>query len=207
MQFLSALGTGPIIGIVAGAIGLIIVIIAIWYIATHNSLIGLKNDVEESFSAMDVQMKKRYDLIPNLVETCKGYAKHESETFTRVTEARNAAIAARSGGSSAAASGVDRISAERELTSSLRTLLNFVQEQYPQLKADSQFNNLSRQLAQIEEEIARSRKYYNAKIKIFNNKIEQFPSSIVANKMKLERRPYFEIEDEAERVAPKVKFD
>lgn len=198
---------GVIGGIVGGAIGLIIVIIAIWYIATHNSLIRLKNDVEESFSAMDVHMKKRYDLIPNLVETCKGYAKHESETFTRVTEARNAAIAARSGSGSTAASGVDRISAERELSSSLRTLLNFVQEQYPQLKADSQFNNLSRQLEQIEEEIARSRKYYNAKIKIFNNKIEQFPSSIVAGKMKLERRPFFEIEDEAERVAPKVKFD
>ncbi|MDE6293476.1 MAG: LemA family protein, partial [Clostridiales bacterium] len=76
-----------------------------------------------------------------------------------------------------------------------------------QLKADSQFNNLSRQLEQIEEEIARSRKYYNAKIKIFNNKIEKFPSSIVANKMKLERRPYFEIEDAAERVGPKVSFD
>ncbi len=207
MQFLSLSG-GAIGGIVGGAVGLIVVIIVIWYIATHNSLIALKNDVEESFSAMDVHMKKRYDLIPNLVETCKGYAKHESETFTRVTAARNAAMAARSGGgSSAPASGVDRISAERELTSSLRTLLNFVQEQYPQLKADSQFNNLSRQLAQIEEEIARSRKYYNAKIKIFNNKIEQFPSSIVANKMKLERRPFFEIEDAAERVAPKVKFD
>lgn len=206
MQFLS-LSTGAILVIVGGAIGGLILIIAIWYIATHNSLIALKNDVEESFSAMDVHMKKRYDLIPNLVETCKGYAKHESETFTRVTEARNAAIAARSGGGSTAASGEDRISAERELTSSLRTLLNFVQEQYPQLKADSQFNNLSRQLEQIEEEIARSRKYYNAKIKIFNNKIEQFPSSIVANKMKLERRPYFEIEDAAERVAPKVKFD
>ena len=207
MQFLS-LSIGAIWGIVGGVVGGLIIIIAIWYIATHNSLIRLRNDVEESFSAMDVHMKKRYDLIPNLVETCTGYAKHESESFTRVTEARNAAIAARSGGgSSAAAGGVDRISAERELSSSLRTLLNFVQEQYPQLKADSQFNNLSRQLEQIEEEIARSRKYYNAKIKIFNNKIEQFPSSIVAGKMKLERRPYFEIEDAAERVAPKVKFD
>ena len=207
MQFLSLSG-GAIAGIVCGAVGLIVVLCIVWYISTHNSLISLKNDVEESFSAMDVHMKKRYDLIPNLVATCKGYAKHESETFTRVTEARNAAIAARSNStSSSAASGIDRISAERELSSSLRTLLNFVQEQYPQLKADSQFNNLSRQLEQIEEEIARSRKYYNAKIKIFNNKIEKFPSSIVANKMKMERRPYFEIEDAAERVAPKVSFD
>lgn len=204
MQFLSLSG-GAIAGIVCGAIGLVVLIVVIWFIATHNSLIALKNDVEESFSAMDVQMKKRYDLIPNLVATCKGYAKHESETFTRVTEARNAAIAARSNGATGA-DGVDRISAERELSSSLRTLLNFVHEQYPQLKADSQFNALSRQLEQVEEEIARSRKYYNAKIKQLNNKIEKFPSSIVAGKMKLERRPYFEIEDNEERVAPKVSF-
>lgn len=206
MQFLSLSG-GAIAGIVAGAVGLLIVIVVIWYITTHNSLISLRNDTEESFSAMDVQMKKRYDLIPNLVATCKGYAKHESETFTRVTEARNAAIAARSAGGNDGASGVDRISAERELTSSLRTLLNFVHEQYPQLKADTQFNNLSSQLEQIEEEIARSRKYYNAKVKLLNNKIEKFPSSIVAGKMKLERKPYFEIEDSTERVAPKVSFE
>ena len=204
MQFLSLSG-GAIGGIVGGAVGLLVVICIIWYITTHNSLISLKNDVEEAFSAMDVHMKKRYDLVPNLVATCKGYAKHESEAFTRVTAARNAAMAARSSG--APASGVDRISAERELSSSLRTLLNFVHEQYPQLKADSQFNNLSRQLEQIEEEIARSRKYYNAKIKIFNNKVEKFPSSIVAGRMKLERKPSFEIEDAAERVAPKVSFD
>lgn len=205
MQLLSLSG-GAIGGIVGGAVGLLLIIGVIWYISTHNSLISLKNDVEESFSAMDVHMKKRYDLIPNLVATCKGYAKHESETFIRVTEARNAAIAARSGGASS--SGEDRISAERELSSSLRTLLNFVKEQYPALKADTQFNSLSRQLEQIEEEIARSRKYYNAKIKILNNKIEKFPSSIVANKMKLERRPFFELDDPAvERVAPKVSFD
>lgn len=208
MQLLSLSGAA-IGGIVGGAVALLVIVCVVWYISTHNSLISVKNDVEESFSAMDVHMKKRYDLIPNLVATCKGYAKHESETFTRVTEARNAAIAARSGGSSgSSASGADRISAERELSSSLRTLLNFVKEQYPQLKADTQFNSLSKQLEQIEEEIARSRKYYNAKIKIFNNKIEKFPSSIVARKMKLERRPFFELDDPAaERVAPKVSFD
>ena len=203
MQLLSLTG-GAIIGIIVGVIFFIVAVCAIWYVVTHNSLISLGNDVDEAFSAMDVHMKKRYDLIPNLVATCKGYAKHESETFTRVTEARNAAMAARGGGTLSVA---DRISAERELSNSLHTLLNFVQEQYPQLKADSQFNNLSRQLEQIEEEIARSRKYYNAKIKILNNKIQKFPSSIVANKMGLERKPYFEIEDASERVAPKVSFD
>lgn len=204
MQFLSLSG-GAIGGIVGGVVGFILIVILIWYIVTRNSFVSLKNDVDEAFSTMDVQMKKRYDLIPNLVATCKGYAKHESETFTRVTEARNAALAAR--GSSSSADSAERIAAERELTSSLRTLLNFVHEQYPQLKADSQFNNLSRQLEQLEEEIARSRKYYNAKIKNLNNKIEKFPSSIVAGRMKLERRPYFEVEDAAERVTPKVSFE
>ena len=203
MQLLS-LSNGALFGIIGGAVALLIVIYVIWYIATHNSLISLGNDVDEAFSAMDVHMKKRYDLIPNLVATCKGYAKHESETFTRVTEARNAALAARGGGTVSVA---DRISAERELSNSLRTLLNFVQEQYPQLKADSQFNSLSRQLEQIEEEIARSRKYYNAKIKLLNNKIQKFPSSIVANKMGLKRRAFFDIEDAAERDAPRVSFD
>lgn len=198
MQFLS-LSTGALIGIIVGAVVLVLVIIyAIWYISTKNKLISLRNDMEESYSAMDVHMKKRYDLIPNLVETCKGYAKHESETLARVTAARNTA---------AAASPRDRAAAERELNSSLKVLMNRVQESYPQLKADRQFNNLSDQLEHLEHEIGNSRKYYNAKVKILNNKIEQFPSSIVANKMRLERIAYFEIEDATERVAPKVSFD
>ncbi len=199
MNFLSALSTGALIGIIVGGVALLLVIIfAIWYISTKNKLISLRNDMEESFSAMDVHMKKRYDLIPNLVETCKGYAKHESETLARVTAARNSAIAA--------AAPADRAAAERELNSSLRVLMNKVEENYPQLKADVQFNNLSSQLEQLEHEIANSRKYYNAKVKILNNKIEMFPSSFVANKMRLERIAYFEIEDDAERVAPKVSF-
>ena len=205
MQLLSLSGA-VIGGIVGGVVGLLVVIIVVWYITTHNSLIGLKNDAEESFSAMDVQLKKRYDLIPNLVEVCKGYAKHESETFIRVTEARNAAMGLMSSGGKKASS-ADRIAAERELSSSLQTLLNFVKESYPQLKADAQFNSLSNKLSQIEEEIARSRNYYNAKIKILNNKIERFPSSIVARKMQLERRAYFELDNVQERVAPKVSFD
>lgn len=205
MQFLSAgLSAGAIAGIVIGAI---VVLVLFWFVIVRNALIALRNDTEEAFSAMDVHMKKRYDLIPNLVSTCKGYAKHESETFTRVTEARNAAMAAARAAQSGQGGDEARISAERELGSSLRTLLTFVQEQYPQLKADSQFNNLSQQLGEIEEEIARSRKYYNAQIKKFNNKIEQFPSNIVANSMKLARKAFFELEDTSERVAPKVSFD
>ena len=154
--------------------------------------------MEESFSTMDVYMKKRYDLIPNLVETCKGYAKHESETLSRVIQARNHAMSA---------SPETRAEAERELNSSLKVLMTRVQEAYPQLKADSQFNNLSRQLEQLEHEIAQSRKYYNAKVKALNNKIEKFPSSFVAGKMKLVKISYFELDDISERNAPKVSFD
>lgn len=195
---LLSLGGGAIAGIVCGAVGVVIIIFAVWYFTTKNKLIGLRNDTEEAFSAMDVHMKKRYDLIPNLVETVKGYAKHESETLTRVINARNTAMAA---------APVEKNAAEQELTSSLRTLMQVVKEQYPDLKADSQFNNLSRQLEQIEHEIANSRKFYNAKIKLFNNKIEMFPSSFVARRMRLERKSFFEIEDASERNAPRVSFD
>ncbi len=198
MQFLS-MSNGLIIGLaIAGVVVLVAIIYAIWYITTKNSLISLRNDMEESYSAMDVHMKKRYDLIPNLVETCKGYAKFESDTLSRVTEARKVAIAAGS---------ADKAAAERELNSSLKMLFNVVQERYPDLKASSQFNNLSAQLEQLEHEIAQSRKFYNAKVKILNNKIEKFPSSSVARKMRLERVSYFEIEDATERNAPRVSFD
>lgn len=198
MELISALETSTIAIIVAVAVVVLAIIIyMIWYITTKNGLISLRNDMEESYSAMDVHMKKRYDLIPNLVETCKGYAKHESETFEKVTAARNNALAA---------APADKAAAESELSSSLHTLLNVVQERYPELKADRQFSNLAAQLEQVEHEIANSRKYYNAKVKILNNKIEKFPSSSVARKMHLERKPYFEIEDASERNAPKVKF-
>lgn len=198
MQFLS-LSQGALIGIIVAAVVVVLIVVyAIWYITTKNGFISLRNDMEESYSAMDVHMKKRYDLIPNLVEVCKGYAKFEGETLTKITQARNIAMAA---------APADKAAAESALTSQLRTLLNAVNENYPDLKANQQFNNLTSQLEACEHEIANSRKYYNAKVKILNNKIEKFPSSIVANKMRLERRPYFEIEDAAERQAPKISFD
>lgn len=198
MQFLSLSG-GAIAGIAVGAVAFLLIVFGIWYVTSKNGLISLKNDVEESYSAMDVGMKKRYDLIPNLVATCKGYAKHESETFSNVARARNNAMSA--------VNPVDKISAERELNVTIRTMMSMVREQYPELKADRQFVNLSNQLEKLEEEIARSRKYYNAKVKMLNNKIEKFPSSFVAGKMRLERRPYFELDDISERIAPKVSFE
>lgn len=196
MQFLSMPTGLLVVAIVVPIVVVLIVIFAVWYISTKNKLIGVRNDVEESYSAMDVHMKKRYDLIPNLVETCKGYAKFESETFMAITQARSIAISA---------APQDKAAAESALTSSLHTFMNAVRENYPELKANVQFNNLASQLEILEDEIARSRKYYNAKIKIFNNLIEKFPSSYVASRMHLERVPYFEI-TEVERVAPKVSF-
>lgn len=198
MAFLS-LSTGALVGIIVAAVAAVLIVIyAIWYISTKNGLISLRNDMEESYSAMDVHMKKRYDLIPNLVEVCKGYAKFESDTLIQITEARRVAMAA--------ASPEEKAMAESALTSQLRTLLTAVNESYPELKANQQFNTLTSQLESCEHEIANARKYYNAKVKILNNKIEKFPSSIVAGKMHLERKPYFEIEDVSERNAPKVKF-
>ncbi|MCH5162924.1 MAG: LemA family protein [Clostridiales bacterium] len=197
MQFLS-LETGVVIAIVAGGVLLVAAIIYfIWYVTTKNGLISLRNDMEEAYSAMDVHMKKRYDLIPNLVETCKGYAKFEQDTLVGITRARNAAMAA---------SPQDKAAAESAFNSELHTLLNVVHERYPDLKASTQFNNLSRQLENCEHEISNARKYYNAKVKILNNKVEKFPSSSVARKMGLERKPYFEIA-EVERNAPQVSFD
>ena len=175
-----SLSGGAIAGIAVGGAVLILILVFWWYFATKNGLISVRNDAEDAFSAMDVHMKK-------------------SETLARVTQARNYAMAASSPN--------ERAAAERELASSLKVLMTRVQESYPQLKADTQFNGLARQLEQIEHEIAQSRKFYNAKIKMLNNKIEKFPSSIVAGKMGLERRSYFELDDISERNAPRVSFD
>ncbi len=196
MLFLS-MSTGLLVTVIVVPIVVVLIVaFAIWYITTKNKLIGVRNDTEEAYSAMDVHMKKRYDLIPNLVETCKGYAKFESETLMGITKARSVAINA---------APADKAAAESELNMQIHNLLNAVRENYPELKANAQFNNLSAQLEQLEEEIARSRKFYNAKIKIMNNLIEKFPSSYVASRMHLERMPYFEI-TEVERSTPQVKF-
>ena len=190
------ISTGAIIGIVAAAA--LVLIIIIWAIASHNKIVSLRVQCDDGFSTIDVYLKKRFDLIPNLVETCKGYSKFESDTLIKVTEARRLAIAA---------SPEDKPQAEAALGASLRTLLNAVNENYPDLKANGQFNNLSAQLEQLEHEIANSRKYYNAKIKIYNVKLEQFPTNIVAKSMHLKKRAFFEIENAAERATPQVSFD
>lgn len=183
-----------ILGIIIGAIVLILII---WFIAQYNGFVALKNKVEEAFATMDVYLKKRYDLIPNLVETVKGYAKHESETLENVIAARNTAAGA--------TTIEDKINGENILQGTLKSLFA-VAEAYPDLKANTNFLDLQNQLKQIEDEIANSRKFYNAVVKTFNIKTEQFPSNIVAGMFHFTRKPMFEVSDEAQRENVQVKF-
>ena len=193
------MGTGTIILLVI--LGILIfggLVIALWAISVYNSLISLRNNADEAFSTMDVYLKKRYDLIPNLVETVKGYAKHESETLEKVVKARNLAMGA--------SNPQEKIATEAALTKELKTMLSVVVEQYPDLKANQNFIDLQDALKTIETEIANSRKYYNGAVKVYNVKRELFPSSIVAGIFKFEKKALFEVEDAAERKNVSVKF-
>ena len=183
-------------GIVGGVVAFLVVVIIIWWIATHNKLIRLKAQVEDAFSNIDVYLKKRFDLIPNLVETVKGYAKHESETFKAVTEARAAAMKA--------TTPAEKIEANNQLS---RAMLRFnkVTENYPELKANTNFMDLQRQLSGVENELVNARKYYNATVREYNGKIMSIPTCIVARAMKCEKQPYFEATAE-ERENVKVSF-
>ncbi|MCH5146822.1 MAG: LemA family protein [Clostridiales bacterium] len=198
MNLLAALGTGAIVGIVVAVVlVLLLIILVAWYISTHNKFVSLRSSVEEAFSTMDVYLKKRYDLIPNLVETVKGYAKHESDVLRGVTEARANAQAANTT--------AEKLQANAQLTQALRSF-NMVMERYPELKANQNFMSLQNDLRGLEGEIANARKYYNGIVKAFNTKRETIPSSIVAKMMKLEKQPYFEVEDAVERQNVKVSF-
>ena len=177
-------------------IGVVVLLVLFWWIGTFNGFVRLRNSIEEAFSTMDVYMKKRYDLVPNLVETVKGYAAHESSTFEKVVQARNIA--------QGATTTADKIAGENMLTQSLRSLFA-VAEAYPELKANQNFLDLQGQLSVIENDIASSRKYYNAVVRDYNTKRESFPSSIVASAGHFEKREMFEIAAE-QRENVKVQF-
>ncbi|UOO37899.1 LemA family protein [Oscillospiraceae bacterium CM] len=177
-------------------VGIVVIILIIWFISAYNRFVSLRNRVEEAFSTMDVYLKKRYDLVPNLVETVKGYAKHESTTFENIVKARSMAMGAQSL--------EERAQGENMLTGTLKSLFALA-ENYPELKANQNFLDLQGQLAAIENDIMNSRKYYNAIVREFNIAREAFPSVIVANMMHLEKKPMFEI-DGAERQNVKVQF-
>ena len=180
-----------------GIAGGVVAIIIIWIIASYNGFVKLKNSIEEAFSTMDVYLKKRYDLIPNLVETVKGYAKHESETLEKVIKARNIAAGAKNL--------EEKLAGENMLTGTLKSLFA-VAESYPDLKANTNFMDLQRQLQLLENEIASSRKYYNAVVKSYNTKREMLPSVIIAGLFKFKKKPLFEVSSEQERENVKVQF-
>ena len=175
----------------------LLLLVGLIYVLVRNSLVSLNQRVGESWSGIDVQLKRRHDLVPNLVETVKGYASHESQTFEKVTQARAAAMQA-SGPAEAS-------QAEGQLTAALGGL-RVVAEQYPQLRATENFQQLQRQLSELEDEIQASRRIYNSNVQQFNTRIQQFPASIVAGQMNYSEKEYFSIEEPSEREAPQVSF-
>ncbi|MEA3398511.1 MAG: LemA family protein [Patescibacteria group bacterium] len=169
-------------------------------IGMYNSLIRLKNRVAEAWSDIDVQLKRRYDLIPNLVKTVKGYASHEKETFEKVTAARTAAMAAQSKGDAK-----EQAAAENMLSSTLKSIFA-LSENYPDLKANTNFLELQRELSDTENKIQASRRFYNGNVRDFNTKLEVFPTNIIGSMLSFKSREYFEIEDEKEKENVKVSF-
>jgi len=176
----------------------IIVIAVLYFVAKRNSIIASRNRVDESWSGIDVQLKRRHDLVPNLVETVKGYASHESEVFEKATKARAEAMSAHSV--------ADTSKAESNLSGAL-TDLRAVAENYPTLRATENFQQLSRNLSELEDEIQASRRIYNSNVQSYNTDIQQFPGSIIANQGNYTAREYFEIENPAEREPVSVSFD
>ena len=182
--------------IVLVVLGVAVLIIG-WIIAVYNGLITLKNRTEEAWSDIDVQLKRRYDLIPNLVETVKGYATHESQTMEKVIAARSAAMGAQTTAAKA--------QAEDMLTNTLKSLFAVV-EAYPDLKANQNFLQLQNDLKDAEDKIKAARRFYNANVRDFNTKIEVFPNNIIAARLAFKKYEFFEITNEAERQNVQVKF-
>ena len=179
-------------------IGIPLLLLLIWLIGTWNGLVRLRNHCNESWSGIDTELKRRYDLIPNLVAAVKGYAKHERETFEAVVEARTKAKAATGTPSQQA-------DAENGLVRALRGLF-IVSESYPDLKASDNFLALQRQLSNTEDRIQSARRFYNANVRDMNNRVEVFPSNIIANMGGFSRREFFEVEDASVRQSPPVDF-
>src|SRR4030042_2229351 len=183
----------PILVIILVIVGLI----ALWLIFVYNSLIKGKNRVDEAWSDIDVQLKRRYDLIPNLIETVKGYAGHEKEVFQKVTEARASAMQAKSLD--------EKGKAENTLSQTLKSLFA-VAENYPDLKASQNFMQLQDELSDTENKIQASSRFYNGNVRDFNIKIQVFPNNLVAGLLGFKAYEFFQVEEEKEREAPQVKF-
>lgn len=182
--------------ITAIIIAAVVVLLVGWAIATYNSLVAQKNNCKEAFSTMDVYLKKRFDLIPNLVATVKGYAKHESETLEKVIAARNSGMHT---------TNAEKLEDEKAITGAVRQIFA-LSESYPELKANTNFQDLQSQLKSIEEDIANSRKYYNGVVKIYNTKIQTIPTNIIAKFGHFEEQAMFQVDDASERKNVKVEF-
>jgi len=175
----------------------LIVIFVFYIISIYNSLVGLRNQVKNSWSQIDVQLKRRHDLIPNLIEAVKGYMAHERGTLENITNARSKAVSAQ---------GVsEKAKAEAQLTEAIGKF-NLVVENYPDLKANQNFLALQEELTSTENKISFSRQNYNDQVLFFNNKIQMFPSNIIASMFGFKEEVFFQVEDTTERAVPKVSF-
>lgn len=179
---------------------IIVVLLILWGASIYNGLVKLRNRCKEAWSDIDVQLKRRYDLIPNLIETVKGYAAHERELFEKVTEARTKAMEAKDL--------KEKGEAENNLSNTLKSLFA-VAENYPDLKASENFLELQRELRDTEDKIQAARRFYNGNIRDFNTQIESFPSNLIASVFNFKQMEFFEIEEEKaeEKEAPKVDFN
>jgi len=174
-----------------------VVLVLLWIVGAYNGLVRLRNQVENAWAQIDVQLKRRHDLIPNLVETVKGYAAHERGTLEAVIQARNIAVSAK---------GVaERAQAENVLTGCLKSLFA-VAEAYPNLKADQSFLRLQEEVTSTENKVAFSRQFYNDSVMTFNTRTEVFPNNVIAGMFHFVRHEFFEVKDEAQREVPQVKF-
>jgi LemA protein len=177
----------------------LIALVVIFLIASYNGLVKLRNRIDGAWSQIDVQLKRRYDLIPNLVETVKGYATHEKETLERVIQARNSAMAVHDQGTVA-----EQAQAENQLTGALKSIFA-LSEAYPDLKANQNFLNLQEELTSTEDRVAYARQFYNDTVQTYNTKIETIPTNVIAGVFNFEKREYFEAE-EGETGPVKVQF-
>lgn len=178
-------------------VAVVLVLLILFVIGVYNALIRLRNQVDNAWSQIDVQLKRRHDLIPNLVETAKGYMQHERGTFEAITEARSRAMGAKSVSEASKAEGA--------LGEALSKFM-LVVENYPDLKANQNFLSVQEELTSTENKISFARQSYNDQVLFFNNKIQMFPSNVVANMFKFGKRDFFELEAAAEREVPKVSF-
>lgn len=178
-------------------IGVILILLVLFVVSTYNGLVVARNKVRDQFSQIDIQLKRRFDLIPNLVETVKGYTKHESETLEKVIKARNGYMEAKSE--------ADKLEASKAVSRGIANIFALA-ESYPDLKSNTNFLDLQEQLKGVEDKIGYARQFYNDSVLMYNNKIEMFPSNIVASLFHFEKFEFFEVDNEDERKNVKVKF-